>query len=246
MARKRVWLLADVHLSMAASEKNEAFLRFLHGVPANRVDAVYVLGDLFDVWVGDDGASEEALRVCEALGALSERGVALFVQHGNRDFLLGMRFARRCRATLLPEAWRLEMGGEGGEDGGWLLMHGDAIVADAAYLRYRCVVRHPLVRAAAVALPLWMRRRAAAALRRRSRGGVARAVVDEAAAAAALRRFGCRRLVHGHLHRRERRAWTAADGGAEQTRWCLPAWEEAPGVTEVVDEELRFVPLSAL
>lgn len=240
---RRVLLLSDVHLSAARPAAADYFLNFLREVDAAQVSALYLLGDLFDAWLGDDDATRLGESVQAALKALTARGVAVFIQHGNRDFLLGVRFMNASGATLLPEAHVLEQGG-----GRYLLMHGDSLVADADYLRYRRRIRHPLTRALIALIPLPLRRRLAGRMRAASRGNVEQAVLDEALAASLLQKHGCRHLIHGHLHKMGEHQWQAGQASAEGQageagyhRYCLPDWHDTGGgYAEISDENVRL------
>ena len=117
--------ISDLHLSPARPHLVAAFHALLHG-PARAAASVYVLGDLFDVWLGDDQLRQPlAAAVVDALAELAGSGVPLFVQRGNRDFLLGERFARTARATLLPDRVVHDIQGTR-----TLLMHGDLLCTD--------------------------------------------------------------------------------------------------------------------
>lgn len=240
---KRIVLVSDVHLSADHPSLTDCFLDFLRSVQAPYTSALYVLGDLFDVWLGDDEDAPPAQAVREAFRALTQqRGVALFIQHGNRDFMLGMKFMRTCGATLLPAAHILHSG-----EARWLLMHGDELVEDDAYLTYRRRIRHPLVRAAVAQLPLAWRRRLAAKMRRASRGNVEQAVLSTVRTTAALRAHGCHTLIHGHLHAAEAQRWQhwqdEGEGGGGETyhRCCLPAWgAHGGGYAEIVGAALHL------
>ncbi len=231
---KRILLLADVHLSDATTEKNDRFIKFLDDICATQVSALYILGDLFDVWLGDDAPSEIATPVQHALKELSHRGIPVFIQHGNRDFMLGMRFANACGVNLLPTAYVLQTA-----NCRWLLMHGDSLVADSAYLRYRCFIRNPLVVALAGCLPLSWRQTLAKKMRAASKGDVITAVIDATRAEKVLRQYGCQRLLHGHLHQAQNVQWKV--GGRAYQRWCLPAWDNGTGYAEIEDDKLQLV-----
>ncbi|MFO1401909.1 MAG: UDP-2,3-diacylglucosamine diphosphatase [Steroidobacteraceae bacterium] len=130
--------ISDLHLDAAAPDAAAQFLDFLAG-PARAADALYVLGDLFEAWVGDDDDDPWRARICAALRALAAGGVDCHVMHGNRDFLLQRGFAARSGCHLLGDPTVIELGGERA-----LLTHGDALCTDdAAYQRLRGVVRQP-------------------------------------------------------------------------------------------------------
>ena len=193
--------VSDLHLPVAASPLREAFAHFLAG-PARRAAAVYILGDLFEVWVGDDAGLREysAERAC--LRALTGAGVPVFFQHGNRDFLVGRDFAAATGVQILPDPFFIELGGVPTVVG-----HGDAwCTDDTGYQRWRRFSRHPAAQAAYRVLPLAWRERIAGGIRSKSDGDKqAKSVeimdVNDAAIRAAFRRYGAVRMIHGHTHR---------------------------------------------
>jgi UDP-2,3-diacylglucosamine hydrolase len=199
-------LVSDLHLDAARPETTGLFLRFLRE-GARDAEALYVLGDLFEAWVGDDedDALADAVRV--GLRAVSDAGVPVWLARGNRDFLLGPRFAGECGARLLPDPAVALIAGEP-----TLLMHGDLLCSDDhAYLAFRAQVRDPAWQAEFLARPLDARRAYAAQARQASAqhqgalraGGMLEAITDASAetVAATMARYGVRRLIHGHTHR---------------------------------------------
>lgn len=207
----RIAFVSDLHLGAESPRTGAAFCRWLGG-EALRADALFILGDLFDAWIGDDllgpgGASsaadlaEAAARVVAALRAWSDSGRALHVQHGNRDFLLGDGFAGATGASLLPDPAVLDFAGQR-----LLLTHGDALcVADTAYQRFRAQVRQPEWQRATLAQPLAARAAQARAMRAASRSAQAAmdgwADADPHEAARRLDQARSRWMIHGHTHR---------------------------------------------
>ncbi len=177
------------------------FERFLAELP-ERSDRLYILGDLFEAWIGDDDDDPAAARVLAALRRASGRGLDIRVMHGNRDFLLGPGFEQRSGTRLVPDPLVVDIAGEPS-----LLMHGDSLCTDdQAYQQLRRQLRDPDWQRDFLARPLPERRAMARQLRATSRQETA--AKDEAimdvnpdAVAAALRRAGVRRLIHGHTHR---------------------------------------------
>lgn len=196
-----VWFLSDVHVSAGRPEGVAALTGFLAG-PARRADRVYVLGDLFDVWLGDDDHRAPHPEVVDALGALSRAGVPVAVMHGNHDFLLGDDFRRTAGCTLLDDPAVVEVHGTR-----VLLSHGDALCTDDRdYQAFRARTRDPEVQRRFLALPLAERVAEAERLRIASREASAlkpAEIMDVNAGAVreAMRAHGVRHLVHGHTHR---------------------------------------------
>ena len=193
--------VSDVHLDAASPEIARQFHAFLAG-EARSAAALYILGDLFEAWIGDDDPDPAARSTVAALRALVDAGVPCFVMHGNRDFLIGERFCRETGATLLEDGAVVEVNGER-----VLLMHGDALCTDdVSYQRLRRIVRNPIVRWVLRRMTLEQRRALARKMRAGSRehvGTTAPEIMDvnAAAVAQALRAAGVRTLVHGHTHR---------------------------------------------
>lgn len=162
-----------------------------------------MLGDLFDSWLGDEQLAEPfSAEVVASIAALARAGVPVHVMHGNRDFLLGERFARASGAALLPDTLVVDAGGVP-----TLLMHGDTLCTDDVdYQRYRAWIRDPARQRKILSLPWPVRRAFAAWLRRKSRrASLAKGEeimdVSAAAVAQAFRDAGVLRMVHGHTHR---------------------------------------------
>ena len=193
--------VSDVHLSAAAPQATEQFLAFLRAEAAG-AEALYILGDLFEAWVGDDDREPANERVCCALRELTAAGVACFALHGNRDFLLGPGFCERSGCRLLTDPVIAQLDGER-----VLLTHGDALCTDDhPYQELRSIVREPAWQQRFLALPRAHRELLADEARAGSRRHTARTVprimdVNAAAVTAALRAAQVRRMIHGHTHR---------------------------------------------
>ena len=193
--------VSDLHLDAQAPQATEQFLEFL-GTHAAQAQVLYILGDLFEAWIGDDDPDAEKQRVCAGLRALTGRDVACFVMHGNRDFLLGQGFCERTGCVLLPDPVIVELDAER-----VLLTHGDALcIDDHPYQELRSTVRERTWQRRFLSLPLPVRAGLAEQARTGSRAHTARAVpyvmdVNLDAVAAAHRATGARRIIHGHTHR---------------------------------------------
>ncbi|MGC8518009.1 MAG: UDP-2,3-diacylglucosamine diphosphatase [Steroidobacteraceae bacterium] len=218
----RCLFVSDVHLDTVAGAAEAQFLHLLR-TEAPQADALYILGDLFESWVGDDTPAHHA--VIDALCALTAGGVGCFVLHGNRDFLLGSGFAERSGCHLLPDPVVRQFGGER-----VLLTHGDALCTDDhAYQELRTLVRDPLWQERFLALPLATRELLANEARAGSRAHTSRTQpmimdVNPGSVAAAIRATGARRIIHGHTHRPAVHE-TEIDGEPVQ-RIVLGAWYE--------------------
>ena len=193
--------VSDLHLDPARPQITRLFEHFLAG-EARAAEAVYILGDLFEAWIGDDDDRELPARVVRALRALVSTGVPTFFIAGNRDFLLGADYAARAGMRLLPDASVHTIAGVP-----TLLMHGDALCTDDhAYLAFRDQVRAPEWQRQFLAQALDARRAFAAQARAGSRAHTRDTPevlmdVNVEAVASAMRKAGVRRLIHGHTHR---------------------------------------------
>ena len=196
-----VLFISDLHLDATRPLATRAFFRFLTD-RAFKAEALYILGDLFEAWVGDDDEDPLAREIIDALDQLTSSGTPAWFVHGNRDFLIGEDFGRRAGITLLPESSVLELGGER-----VLLMHGDSLCSDDHdYQEFRSMVRDSKWQAQFLALPLMARRALAAQARDASRistSGKPMDIMDvnASAVAQAMRTHNVRRLIHGHTHR---------------------------------------------
>lgn len=193
--------VSDLHLDPGRPEATDCFLRFMAG-EAMHAKALYVLGDLFEAWIGDDAAGEHERDVMAALRRAHDAGVRVGFIRGNRDFLTGRGFARASGAEILPDESLVSLTGQR-----VLLMHGDSLCTDdRAYQRFRRVVRHPVTDTLFRALPLGTRRRVARWTRGRSQAAIRvkpESIMDVNAGAveSAMRRHNVRTLIHGHTHR---------------------------------------------
>ena len=193
--------VSDLHLDAGRPATTQAFLQLL-GNEARTVEAVYILGDLFEAWVGDDDPGEPGASVCAALMALSASGVPVFRMRGNRDFLYGQHMAEPCGATLLPDPCVVSLYGVP-----TLLMHGDLLCTDdTAYQAFRRQVRDPAWQRDFLTQPLAARQAFAAQARAASREhqqGASESIMDvnPDAVADTMTRHGVTRLIHGHTHR---------------------------------------------
>jgi UDP-2,3-diacylglucosamine hydrolase len=193
--------ISDLHIDASRPAITERFLNFL-GAEAVQADALYILGDLFESWVGDDAADAAQAAAIAGLRSLTSQGVPCFALHGNRDFLLAARFCDQSGARLLPDPLIITLYGER-----VLVMHGDALCTDDhAYQRLRATVRDAGWQRQFLALPIASRRALAGAARTGSQAHTAAleyaiADVNADSVALALRNAGTTTLLHGHTHR---------------------------------------------
>lgn len=193
--------ISDLHLDEEQPAITEGLLAFLAREKA-AARALYVLGDLFESWIGDDHDTALIARVCHAFRAFASDGRSLYFMHGNRDFLLGDAFAARCGGQLIAEGSVIELGGTR-----MLLMHGDSLCTDdTEYQKFRAMVRSPAWQHGALAMPLPARLALAAKMRGESRmrnANLAANIMDvnAGAVAAALEASNADILLHGHTHR---------------------------------------------
>lgn len=238
----RSYFVADLHLCASRPRVTATFLDFLGALDG---EALYILGDLFEAWVGDDDLDAAPYRdVADALRRVGERGIAVNFMHGNRDFLVAGRYAAACGMQLLADPTLADIHGTP-----TLLMHGDTLcTGDAAYLAFRGQVRDPAWQAAFLAQPLAVRRAQALAARTQSesaKAGKAAEIMDVDAreVARVLAAYGYPRLIHGHTHRPGRHE-VMVDGHACE-RWVLPDWDARWGyvVCDAAGCELVIEPL---
>ena len=223
----RYLFVSDVHLDAAAPEAQRQFLDFLRTqvVAPAPARALYILGDLFESWIGDDDSGDEKSAVLAGLAEVTGSGVACFLLHGNRDFLIGEDFCRQAGCALLPDPVVTEIGGER-----VLLTHGDAFCTDDhAYQELRSMVRTPRWQRRFLRLPLTDRQMLANEVRAGSRAHTARTIpkimdVNQTAVTTAFEAAQVRRIIHGHTHRPA--VHDALVAGHPVQRIVLGAWYE--------------------
>jgi UDP-2,3-diacylglucosamine hydrolase len=215
----RALFISDLHLSEERPEANERFFEFMERDAAG-AGALYVLGDLFEYWVGDDDLDDPFNAVVAGFfRRFVAAGGALHIMHGNRDFLLAQGFSRATGASLLADPAVVD---------GTLLMHGDTLCTDDLdYQGWRRTARSAEWQAQFLAKTLAERRGAVRGMREKSKEVIQAKPaeimdVNQDAVREAFRRHGVRRLVHGHTHRPGRHRLVV--DGAECERWVLPDW----------------------
>lgn len=221
-------LISDLHLEPERPAITALFLRFLEREACDAA-ALYILGDLFEAWVGDDDDGELAADVSAGLRRVRDAGVPVGFIRGNRDFLLGQAYAERAGMTLLPDPCVLTLGGEP-----TLLLHGDLLCTDdETYLAFRRQVRDPDWQRNFLAQPLPARKAFAQNARAASQSHQQDMSLDigdatNQAVEATLRRYGVHRMIHGHTHRPN--VHTHAVDGRACERIVLGDWYEQGSV----------------
>ena len=240
-------LISDLHLSEERPPITDRLLQFLKDEAAS-ARALYILGDLFDYWIGDDAlrgpdADTLAREVAAGLHALAHGGTAVYVMQGNRDFLLGSEFLAACGALPLADPTVAEVGGVD-----TLLMHGDTLCTDDLdYMAWRSTARSARWQTEFLAAPIAERRARSRALRTESEArkrtkNMAIMDVSPAAVREAFRRHNVTRLIHGHTHRPGRHEFEV--DGRRCERWVLPDWYQTGGYLRAEDGTARLIDLS--
>ena len=213
--------ISDCHLCPTEPLISDIFIRFLNNL--TNTDALYILGDLFEIWIGDDDTSLWHDSIIQTIRDVVSRGIPVFIGHGNRDFLLGRHFFRATGARLLPEEYVIDLYGTS-----TLLMHGDTLCThDIGYLRYRRKVRNRFIQWLFLLKSLKSRRAMAMKLRERSQrhqSSLSDAILDvtEGEVQRIMQAYGVSQLIHGHTHRPAIHPFTLNDQIAK--RIVLAAW----------------------
>lgn len=224
--------IADLHLDPSRPQITALFERYLAGDEVRHADALYILGDLVEAWIGDDDDAELPARIATATRAVRDAGVPVYFMVGNRDFLLGPAFAERAGLSLLDDGTVHDIQGRR-----TLLMHGDVLCTDdLAYQAVRRQVRTPEWQAQILAMPLQARRAFAAKAREDSKahtGSTMESIMDvnTQAVAGAMRKAQVSRLIHGHTHRPAVHDFRL--DGAPAQRIVLGDWYEQGSVLRV-------------
>jgi len=232
--------ISDLHLSEDRPAANERFFAFLEK-QARTAEALYILGDFFEYWVGDDDLSYPFNAVIAGvLRDLSRRGVALYFMHGNRDFLVGTGFCEATGARLLDDPTVVELDGER-----TLLMHGDTLCTDDLdYQAWRRTARSTAWQQAFLSKSLGERRQAVLGMREKSKAVVEAKPdeimdVNDGAVREALERHGASTLIHGHTHRAGHHRIDL--GGRPCERWVLPDWYGRGGYLQTGARRPRLI-----
>jgi UDP-2,3-diacylglucosamine hydrolase len=235
--------ISDLHLDPSRPQITTLFENYLASDEVRRADALYILGDLVEAWIGDDDDDELPQRIAAATRSVRDAGVPVYFMVGNRDFLLGEAFARRAGMTLLEDGAVHDIHGRP-----TLLMHGDVLCTDdTAYQAVRQQVRNPEWQKQILSMPLEARRAFAAKAREDSKahtGSTMESIMDVNASAVSetMRKAGVTRLIHGHTHRPAVHAFALE--GAPAERIVLGDWYEQGSVLRVTEDEAELRGLS--
>ena len=215
--------ISDLHLTAERSQINLQLIDFIE-IIALKAEALYILGDLFEYWAGDDDTADPLnQQVAAALKQLTQRGVPVYLMHGNRDLLIGLTFAALCGASIIPDPTVMDLYGKR-----TLLMHGDTLCTDdTEYQKFRAYARNPVTQQQFLQQPLAARHQQLRGMRAQSE--TSKSIkpaeimdVSPATVEAVLRDHGYPRLIHGHTHRPARHQHTVDGHTCE--RWVLSDW----------------------
>lgn len=241
---KRVIFISDLHLDPALPHITEQFISLLKHLNGD-CDQLYILGDLFEQWIGDDNENEFTHSIINALRHASDQGTSIFIMLGNRDFLLGKQFLRQTKCILLPDETVIDAFGSK-----ILLMHGDTLCThDKSYQYFRKIVRNRIFKFIYTSLPLSMREYLANGMRNKSKqhtnmkSAVVMDVAEEAVITA-MRKHGVNYLIHGHTHKPH--IHTHHDQNTVLTRVVLAAWHDVGSAYIWNDSKREMVPLTHL
>ena len=232
--------IADLHLSEARPDLTNAFIHFL-ATKATQADELYILGDLFEFWIGDDEQSPLQQQITLALKTLSEQGCRLFYSHGNRDFMIGKRFARECGMMLLPPIYSCEIAGEQA-----LLLHGDQLCTDdEAYQRFRRITSWPWLQWVFLHLPLSRRVKIAQQIRQGSHKGKqqkSRSIMDVTPSSVndCFAQHQATLMIHGHTHRPMIHE-LSLDNGQKVRRIVLGDWNTDLWYLQIDDRDINLI-----
>lgn len=216
--------ISDLHLTPKHPEITAIFLKFLQ-TQAKQAENLYILGDFFEAWVGDDDDDEFNVSIVKALKQLSDEGVKIYFMHGNRDFLVGKQFAKATGCELLPDPCVIELYGEK-----ILLMHGDLLCTlDKNYQKARRIFHNKLVQKAFLLSPLWLRKKIARKIRNRleRRPNITDTTIFDVTPEEIpkiMNQHKIKTLIHGHTH--EPGIHILFKKELSLTRYTLSDWEK--------------------
>jgi UDP-2,3-diacylglucosamine hydrolase len=220
--------ISDLHLDRERPQIIDLFSQFLQQ-QASQAEALYILGDLFEYWIGDDAPARGLGSTISGLRTLTEQGTSVYLMHGNRDFLIGKRFSQRTGCHLLPEMQVIDL-----YSVSTLIMHGDTLCTDdKAYQAFRTKIRNKLVQRILLSLSRAMRQRIATHLRSQSRRETNNKPaeimdVNPQAVEQAMKKYNVTQLIHGHTHRPAIHRFQL--DGKQASRYVLGDWYEQGSV----------------
>lgn len=221
---RKTLFISDLHLDPATPHINQAFTQMLHSYDQT-VDALYILGDLFEAWVGDDDDTPFHREIIQALNAAIKRGLKIYYLHGNRDFLIGKRFLQQSGCQLLGEEEQINLYGTP-----VLIMHGDTLCTqDKDYLKARKWLRNTYIQKLFLLLPIRIRRKIADGMRKQSMQHTSKVPsewmdVTQDEVVRVMTKHDVKHLIHGHTHRPAFHHFFIQD--KELLRIVLGAWHE--------------------
>jgi len=235
--------ISDLHLDNDTPALTDFFFNFIDHIAVHS-DRLFILGDFFEVWIGDDEQTELQVKVADKLSELASSGVLVFLMHGNRDFLIGEHYAKQCQATLIHEPWLLTLG-----DKKVVLMHGDTLCTDdRKYLQFRSLVRNPQWQQQTLSTPLENRKLLASQLRQMSKHqgleksgeimDVAQETVREV-----IDQHQVDILLHGHTHRPAEHSVTTRQRHAK--RIVLGDWTNSTWYAIAENQHLELKKINA-
>jgi UDP-2,3-diacylglucosamine hydrolase len=240
----KTYFISDLHLDVSRPQTTQVFLSFLSDLSSNAsAERLYILGDLFEYWLGDDvldhASGKALLPLFTALKAVADAGVDVFFMQGNRDFLVGEVFAERSGVELLPDELVIDLYGRKA-----LLMHGDTLCTDdVEYQQLRHMLRNEQWQQDFLALPIEKRIEAALNLRAESQQKTAEKTdeimdVNQTAVEQVMQKHGVDLLIHGHTHRMARHQFDLNANSMQ--RIVLGDWHELPHALEVNHSKMRL------
>jgi UDP-2,3-diacylglucosamine hydrolase len=236
-----ILLISDLHLEEQRPDITRAFLLLLQRAKSS--EALYILGDFFEVWVGDDDMSPFQHSIADALRELSNSGTRIYLMHGNRDFMLGQVFCQQAGCTLLSDPCVVNLYGEQ-----VLLMHGDSLcTSDVGYMRMRKLLRNPVSLWILHHLSLTKRRQLGRKLRKESQVKTRQKAADIVDVTAEeipriMAKYGVRRMIHGHTHRPHTHELVV--NGQPAQRIVLGDWDQQGWALEVDANGYRQAPFA--
>lgn len=229
----KTFFISDLHLTPSRPDITACFLEFMR-YEAIHCDALYVLGDLFDFWVGDDDNSPFAVQIRSAFKALTSSGVPCYFIQGNRDFLLGKRFARQTGVTVLPEEYVIELYGRRA-----VILHGDTLcIEDYSYQAFRKKVHQPWLQFIFNRLPMFIKRKIVAQIQSDARSDKQTKQLEimdvtPSEVVRVMQKHDVELMIHGHTHRPN----IHTDSAHQQTRIVLGDWYDQGSLLVVTPDD---------